>query len=126
MGRTDFAALEDRAHGARPAAFTRNSQQPGILVLVTFGSFFGSCVAILGPGLVVELRDQKGQRRPESKEREHCRKIAFDFFLTPRSPKAHPILTLELAQIRRAENPSFRLCAHHATLPENSRGATAG
>ena len=27
MGRTDFTALDDRAYGARPAAFTRNSQR---------------------------------------------------------------------------------------------------
>ena len=44
------------ARGRPPSHATHN--EPGILVLVTFGSFFGSCVAILGPGLVCELLDQ--------------------------------------------------------------------
>ena len=46
--------------------------------------------------------------------------------LTPRSPKAHPILTLEAPQIPGPVNPSFRPCAHHAALPETSRGENAG
>ena len=37
-----------------------------------------------------------------------------------------PILTLGCAQIQSAENPSFRLRVRHVTLPETSRGATAG
>ena len=40
--------------------------------------------------------------------------------------KAHPILTLEPPQIPGPVNHSFRLCAHHVTLPETFRGATAG
>ena len=36
------------------------------------------------------------------------------------------VLTLERVFNPGAENPSFRLCARHVTLPETSRGATAG
>ena len=44
---------------------------------------------------------------------------------TPFAPSAS-VLTLERVFNLGAENPSFRLCARHATLPETSRGATAG
>ena len=59
--------LGRRARPSSPSHATHND--PGILVFVTSGSFFGSFVAILGPRLVCELLDQglqHGDPQPSS------------------------------------------------------------
>ena len=43
-----------------------------------------------------------------------CLPVYCVVFLTPRSPKAHPILTLEAPQIQRAENQGT---VHYGRMP---------
>ena len=53
--------------------------------------------------------------------------FGFDFlFFNTKFALSAPILTLGCVCNPGAENHSFRLCARHATLPEISRGETAG